>query len=258
MVVLDVLLERVLQLFLESGVEVGDEEVPLFGLGFVQRADDLVLGVHRQLVLAVHALQVGLVLLLQPGLAVLAGRLVALVGVVRQLGARDGADVAEHVGRGAPARPALGVGADRRLLHAHAGEFGLMLVEVLDGGGRRTGQHRHRLVHAVLGVLQGPHDLRRGLADQRGDLGDDAGVDDRGVPRQNDLLLDLVADDDRPVAVEDLTARGRDGHLTDLVLVDRRRRPLLPNHLEVPEPQDHRGEQGQEDQPDHGDPDIRA
>ena len=91
-------------------------------------------------------------------------------------------------------------------------------------------------------------DLRRRLADQRGHLGDDARVDRRLVARQHDLLFDLVADEDHAVAVEDLAPGGRYGDRADAVVVHRRGGALLPDDLEAPEAQHHRGEQGQEEQ----------
>ncbi len=73
-------------------------------------------------------------------------------------------------------RPSLGVGALGDGLDADPGVLRLVHLQELHGAGRDIGGDGHRLVGAVAVVLDRLLDLRRGLADQRGDLADDGRV----------------------------------------------------------------------------------
>ena len=84
---------------LETGVDVGDQLSPATAGVVLSRAHHLALGVDLELLLARGAPQLGLVLVLEAGLAEGVAGLVALGRQGLELGAVDGAHVAEGLGR---------------------------------------------------------------------------------------------------------------------------------------------------------------
>ena len=149
-----------------------------------------------------------------------------------------------------PAAAALRVVALGRLLHADTpgNSVGVSSRYWIVASGA-SGQDRHRLVRAVLGVVQGRLDLGRGLADQGGHLADDRRVLVASSRERTICSSTWLPTRTRAVAVDDLAAGGRDRHGSDLVGVDRRgvvllsmtwrlhsRRTMTPNRTRTTSP----------------------
>ena len=136
------------------------------GGGGAERADDVAAGVDRERLAPGDAAQVRLVLRLDARHADLAALGVALVGVGGQVARRD---VARR-SRGSGCRSSRPGGrcAARRSATLTPGVLGLVRLEELHGGRRDAGRDGHRLVRAVLVVVDGRLHLLRRLADQRG------------------------------------------------------------------------------------------
>ncbi len=252
---LDLRGEGVLEGLLQAEVHVEHDGVAGPGVGLVERADHVALGVDLELLGAVLAPQVLLVLGLDATLADLAARRVTLGFEGVELLGADVAHVAEDVGGG---RAPLGVAALGGRLHRDARVGRLVLLEVLDGGGRCVGEDRDRLVGAVADVVQVRLDLGRRGADQGGDLPDDLGMLGCLDPGEDDLHRGHVRHEHVARPVDDLATRGGDRDRADLVGVDGRRVVLLVDHLETPEPQDHDAEEQQDDDAHHAQPHTRV
>ena len=126
-----------------------------------------------------------------------------------------------------------------------------MAAETPDGDG-------HRLVGAVLHVVDRRLHLLGRLADQRGHHADDARVLRRLGPRQEDLLLRGVRHQHGAVAVDDLAARGGDADHPHLVAGHGGGVGLAVDHLERPQAQHQHAEEHEHDDPDDAQTQARA
>ena len=215
--------------------------------------DDPVAGVDLVGDRARLAPELVLVLLLDAGLAHPLVQLVALAPVGLGALGGDGAHVADDVAgqRGVAVDPLPA------LAHLDPGVVLPPLTQVDGGRLRHVVGQRQRQVRVVLDVgVAGLQVLDRGLQRPR-----QAGEEDLALGRAADLRpVDRhrehppVVGHDHPVAVEDATAHRGQLHRADAGGLHLLVQPLRRHHLQVPEPGEEGGEEGDGHDPEHPEP----